>query len=259
MSFSQKADLIRHNKTVHEGNKPFTCDFCHAKFAEKQNLTRHMASVHEEKNNAHKCPICNVCFSYMAHLTKHIATTHEEQVQKEKPSEKDPLNNPSAKKDEIHLCSICNSSFNRKKYLNKHIKYVHEKVRPFQCEFCDYKAAQKSSLKIHVEAMHKKSELFICQCGFSTPYPSNFSRHMSTVHTSEKLEKSKKSNSEGIREEQYIKQELNVTETSFETEQNIDFHAENQLDMPLDVVINENIKQELYETETNFEITNPKL
>ena len=129
---------------------------------------------------------------------------------------------------------------------------MHEKVRPFQCEFCDYKAAQKSSLRIHVEAMHKKSELFTCQCGFSTPYPSNFSRHMSTVHSPEK------SNSEGIREEQYIKQELCETETNFETEEDIDFQAQNQLNMPLDVVINENIKQELYETETNFEIENPK-
>ena len=160
-----------------------------------------------------------------------------------------------AKRDEIHICSFCNSSFNRKKYLNKHIKYVHEKVKPFQCEFCDYKAAQKSSLKIHVQAMHDKTELFTCQCGFSTPYPSNFSRHMSTVHSPEKSEKS---NSEGIREEQYIKQELSETETNFETEENIDFEAENQHNMPLDVVINENIKQELYENETNFEIENPK-
>ena len=47
-SFAQKATLILHISSIHEGKKPCKCKFCDFTSAEKKALQRHFAFVHEE-------------------------------------------------------------------------------------------------------------------------------------------------------------------------------------------------------------------
>ena len=40
-SFTQKANLQRHLKFIHTGNKPYVCDICHKAFNRKGNMEVH--------------------------------------------------------------------------------------------------------------------------------------------------------------------------------------------------------------------------
>ena len=41
--------MNKHIASVHEEKKPFKCDICDAKFANKPNLNRHIAAIHNGK------------------------------------------------------------------------------------------------------------------------------------------------------------------------------------------------------------------
>ena len=55
--------------------KPLKCDECHSVFKTKQNLKRHIQSVHEGKKQ-HKCSICDYTFSQKGHVKQHIESVH---------------------------------------------------------------------------------------------------------------------------------------------------------------------------------------
>ena len=70
--FSQKQDLNRHIESVHEGKKSFKCNICDAGFTHKANLNKHIDAVHKEKKKF-KCTICDeVFFSQKQDLNRHI-------------------------------------------------------------------------------------------------------------------------------------------------------------------------------------------
>ena len=74
-SFTQKASLNRHIKSVHENSKPHKCDICELSFSEKGTLKRHIQSVHLN-SKPHKCDICEQSFTQKGHLKKHIQSVH---------------------------------------------------------------------------------------------------------------------------------------------------------------------------------------
>lgn len=43
-TFAQTADLRKHIRTVHEGDRPFACDLCDRRFGERGNLRKHRRS-----------------------------------------------------------------------------------------------------------------------------------------------------------------------------------------------------------------------
>ncbi len=49
-AFTQKGNLNRHIKGVHEGKRPFTCAICGKGFTRKGNLNKHISGVHEGKH-----------------------------------------------------------------------------------------------------------------------------------------------------------------------------------------------------------------
>ena len=100
----------------------FKCDVCDSIFKTKQNLERHVASVHEGRK-PFKCDFCNANFAHKHQLKRHVASVHEN---------KKPFK-----------CDSCDASFARKDKLNGHIASVHEKTKPFKCDFCDTSFAQK--------------------------------------------------------------------------------------------------------------------
>ena len=52
------------------------CNTCYSIFKTKQNLNRHVTSVHEEKK-PFKCKICDAIFSSKQGMTRHIDSVHE--------------------------------------------------------------------------------------------------------------------------------------------------------------------------------------
>merc|ERR1712008_201551 len=76
-----KSDMKKHIESVHEEkNKHTICNICKKGFAEKAKLIAHNASFHEGKK-PHSCPTCEASFDYPASLKKHIATVHDGQKQ----------------------------------------------------------------------------------------------------------------------------------------------------------------------------------
>ena len=47
--FTQKGNLTKHVKAVHEGNKPFKCSFCDYSSSRNDRLHQHTSSIHEGK------------------------------------------------------------------------------------------------------------------------------------------------------------------------------------------------------------------
>ena len=59
--FSGENNLTVHIASVHEAKKPFKCSICDYKCSEKGNLNKHIASVHEGKKTF-QCSICDYKF-----------------------------------------------------------------------------------------------------------------------------------------------------------------------------------------------------
>ena len=132
--------------SVHDEKKPFKCKFCPSYFAQKANLTIHMKSEHDKKDQILSCNTCNKSLVQNEQLNQHI----------------------------------CNANFNANNSMNQHISKVHDKVKElkspelkqsrnekflqasllnipldhggkksFKCKFCPSTFAQKASLTIH--------------------------------------------------------------------------------------------------------------
>lgn len=71
VSFKSLASMTAHSRT-HKGQKPFICSICEGEksFTQKINLQRHMKSVHNE--NIYKCRWCNQSFEKQGELRKHF-------------------------------------------------------------------------------------------------------------------------------------------------------------------------------------------
>ena len=103
-------------RKVLESSSPpkFTCDKCGKSFANKNQLTQHIQSKHE--NMRYVCDICNRSFSWEKDLRRHVKQVHEDNVQ--------------------YNCEKCDKSFHYKVNLSRHIQHVHENVR-YNCDKCD--------------------------------------------------------------------------------------------------------------------------
>ncbi|CAB0040267.1 unnamed protein product [Trichogramma brassicae] len=74
--FGRKPDLLKHQKTVHEGRKDYLCDKCEKKFTQVGNLHFHQRTVHEGLKN-YACDRCEKKFGLKQHLLVHQRTVHE--------------------------------------------------------------------------------------------------------------------------------------------------------------------------------------
>ena len=180
-SFSQKDNLQRHLASVHEKKKPFKCDNCDYSFSEKGSLKKHLESVHEKKK-PFKCDTCDTIFTRQTSLKRHILKNH---ITEKK------LENIHAKTDinmirKTHVCEICDKVFRRKDHYQKH-KAVHEGKKPFQCERCSKRFPTKFKLNLHIASVHEGKKPFRCtECGKNFSRKDNLIGHKATVHEGKK-------------------------------------------------------------------------
>ena len=92
-------------KDVHEGEKPYKCEFCDYASAQKGNVKKHINEVHE-KGESFQCESCSSKFYRKRQFKIHMRTVHE------------------GKRD--YNCTLCSSAFKHNKDRRKHFKSVHK-------------------------------------------------------------------------------------------------------------------------------------
>ncbi len=63
---------------AHEGKKPFKCNMCDVGFVSKEDLNRHIASLHEGWKL--QCDYCAKSFTTEGNLKNHIVIVHESKI-----------------------------------------------------------------------------------------------------------------------------------------------------------------------------------
>uniref|UniRef100_A0A7S2ZRL1 C2H2-type domain-containing protein n=1 Tax=Rhodosorus marinus TaxID=101924 RepID=A0A7S2ZRL1_9RHOD len=98
--FMRKYEMKRHYRTVHLGERGFTCEFCDKKFIHKTHLRDHISSVHDGVSQA-VCSECGKGFATRAKLNRHVLAVHE--------------------KRRLHRCEECGKEFFQRSDLKKHV------------------------------------------------------------------------------------------------------------------------------------------
>ena len=188
-TFGSNKLLKRHLVTHQLDRQKFPCKFCDKTYKNKQGLTLHSRSVHEEMK--YKCQNCFKVFKSKPSLKIHFETKHSS-----KPLVRcDTCNKEFAHKryldahiriahkiSESHECTYCHKGFTIKTNLNHHIRNVHEKVKRYKCDLCEKSFAVKYWFDYHLRHVHENMKDVKCQfCDkfFTEDY---FPTHVKLVH-----------------------------------------------------------------------------
>ena len=106
------------------GKKTFQCHQCRYITDRKNNLKRHIATMHQDCGKFLEC--CDTIFRSKASLRDHVLMYHRTG----------------------YKCRFCGRNFCRKALLKRHLT-VHNGQKEFICEVCDYATSHKSNLERH--------------------------------------------------------------------------------------------------------------
>ncbi|CAE1256562.1 unnamed protein product [Acanthosepion pharaonis] len=116
------------------GRKIFLCPQCHYVTDRKNNLKRHIITMHQDCPKILEC--CGVMFRSKAMLREHVSLFHSSG----------------------YRCRVCGRNFCRKALLRRHLS-VHSGQKDFICPLCSYATSHKSNLERHQKVHNKKSTL----------------------------------------------------------------------------------------------------
>lgn len=74
-TFSERFNLNKHVRAVHERRRPFQCSTCHARFQQKDHMQKHEICVHK-KLRQYSCTTCGAAFGWRGVLKKHRKSVH---------------------------------------------------------------------------------------------------------------------------------------------------------------------------------------
>ncbi|CAL1535853.1 unnamed protein product, partial [Lymnaea stagnalis] len=106
------------------GRKLFPCPQCRYTTDRRNNLKRHMLTMHQTSSKMLEC--CGILFSTKASLREHAVIFHYHG----------------------YTCYFCGRRFCRKALLKRHLS-VHNGQKDFVCNVCDYATSHKSNLERH--------------------------------------------------------------------------------------------------------------
>ncbi|CAO1328227.1 unnamed protein product [Diamesa tonsa] len=139
---------------------PFKCSQCPKSYAQANNLSRHMQSVHKQLRFF--CDLCDKSFSQSTTLKKHKILKHNCDVVEKSKAESIPKTEQSTK---LFYCKLCPKSYTLPNNLARHMNTDHRKLR-YSCNYCSKQFTQNSSLQEHQNNIHKdlmdRSASFIC-------------------------------------------------------------------------------------------------
>ncbi|XP_059143818.1 fez family zinc finger protein 2-like [Physella acuta] len=116
----------------HYGRKLFPCPQCRYTTDRRNNLKRHMLTMHQTSSKMLEC--CGVLFNTKASLREHALIYHYHG----------------------YTCCFCGRRFCRKALLKRHLS-VHNGQKDFVCNVCDYATSHKSNLERH-RKVHSRQE-----------------------------------------------------------------------------------------------------
>lgn len=159
-TFSWKQNLTRHILSVHKLHRNFSCDTCTKTFTAKSDLEEHVATVHATENMI-SCEHCDKRFTHKG-MPLHMSRAH----------------NISKK----HQCDVCSRCFSRPSKLSRHVLSVHQRQKHHKCHTCERSFALAEHLKRHQSHCRAaprvpttKFTCEVCKGGFRTK--SDFNLH----------------------------------------------------------------------------------
>lgn len=135
ISSSVKGNNVNYSENVSQqisiGRKLFPCPQCRYTTDRRNNLKRHMLTMHQTCSKLLEC--CGILFNTKASLREHAMIFHYHG----------------------YTCFYCGRRFCRKALLKRHLS-VHNGQKDFVCSICDYATSHKSNLERHrrVHARH---------------------------------------------------------------------------------------------------------
>lgn len=143
--FSNRNNLKRHLESVHSETQTFACNECPKFFSLRHNLQRHQESCHSGSKKLF-CEICLKSFTWQNNLQRHIAIVH-------------------LKKTKM-FCDVCPKFYFTKASMLNHMR-IHGSVE-LSCDECPYKSVSKFLLDEHKRS-HEKVECPICKAQVGSP------------------------------------------------------------------------------------------
>lgn len=148
----------------------FSCDICSVKCTLKENLKRHMRTIHGGEKIRHSCSIadCNSTFATNILRDKHLQEIH-------------------GVERKTYSCTQCDASFLQKSCLKSHIRFIHEGVQ-LKCDICDKSFARVCNLTQHVKThksiqSRKEEWKYSCdQCEAIFEYTAHLKAHIQEKH-----------------------------------------------------------------------------
>ena len=106
LCFVYRSSTLNTHTRIHQGYKPYICEFCGKGFHQKGNYKNHKLTHSDEKR--FKCEKCGKAFHQIYNLTFHMHTHNET-----KP----------------FTCKVCGKGFCRNFDLKKHMRKLHDKMQ----------------------------------------------------------------------------------------------------------------------------------